>query len=399
MQQQTDSTLSLLRLLFVALLISLGLLYIVQWNISDSNKSSVEDFIIFYTAGTLAKTHGAEAVYNIEQQLETQRQILQTKIAPAEMLVYNHLPCLIPVFHLLASFNYTQAKLLWVAFLVALYFGATSYLVKAASNLTSPLATLVKATILLFYPIFVSLYHGQDTAFLFVGLTMWYIGLEKRQDGLSIAGMLLSTLRPHIAVGLIAAYSATHPKLLWKILAAGIAWVVLNISIVGLPGATRFIHILSLSATGASLRMSETAMLNLLGILYRLFAPASPSLLRFIGWVGYFMGIGLTILVWTKKDRPESWKISLAILIALFFAPHLHYHDLAVIMLPFLFVLSRNVSITSQYLATALPILFSFATLLTPTWYYYWPYLLYAILFVLLIQNDRTPAPNIISIN
>ncbi len=372
----------LFRISFIAILISLALLYAAQWTISQSDKSGVEDFIIFYTAGTVARTRGFDSVYDIEQQLATQQQILGAKLTTGEMLVYNHLPSLVPIFYLLAHLDYAQTRILWGIFLVILYGSSIFYLLKSTNNLPAHLNKSVAAAIFLFYPIFVSLYHGQDTAFLFLGLALWYAGLEKKQENLIIIGVMLSTFRPHIASGIIIAYSISHPKQLWKLIVAGCIWATINLAMVGPQGMIDFIRILSLSAEGAQLRMSDGAMLNLLGLLNRVFDTAPASLLRAIGWVGYFIGIFISTWAWMIKNRPETWAMCLSILAALFFAPHLHYHDLAVAAIPLVFALTQSNSMTQKYLLLSILPLFSLFTLLTPAWYHAWPYFLYSLLVI-----------------
>jgi len=379
-----------LRALLLAVLISLTFLYVIQWKISQSaNSGAVEDFIIFYTAGRIARIHGFDAVYNIEQQRITQGQILRAELETGEMLVYNHLPVLIPIFYLLTSFDYPYAKFLWVLLLFFLYGGSIFYLVKNIGELSSRLEKFAVAAIFLFYPIFVSLYHGQDTVFLFLGLTLWYAGLKNKHQALIIAGVILSTLRPHISLGIIISYAITHPKQIRHILIAGFFWAVVNIAIVGTQGTFDFTRILFLSAEGIHLRMSDSAMLNLTGLLSRIFDTAPVTLLRSIGLVGYGISILISIVIWMQKEPIESLKLSLSILIALFFAPHLHYHDLAAGAIPLVFVLTRQSSTISQYLLISILPLFSLLTLLVPIWYYVWPYLLYLLLAVLVVAPSH----------
>lgn len=377
----------LFRVILIAILIALVILYIAQTLISQSKKTLLEDFIIFYTAGTIARTEGLANVYDLPRQLEAQRQILNRDLTPHTMLVYNHLPFLIPIFYVLTHLNYGLAGLLWRLFLFTLYAVSIACLLKMTAPFHHQPRPLLAAAIGLFYPIYVSLYHGQDTAFLFLGLTLWYVGQEKKQETLSILGLILTTFRPHVSAGLLLTYTVTHPKQFWKIIVGGTLWAMLNMTIVGLQGTIDFFRILTLSAKGLQLRMSDSAMLNLLGLLTRLFDSAPVPLLRSISWGGFFLGILFAIWVWKLPNQTPAWKMSMNIIIALCFAPHLHYHDLSIAAIPLVFALSQNRTVTQKSLLTGVLPIFSLITLLTPAWYHLWPYTLYGFLTVYLLRN------------
>ncbi|GAB4503309.1 MAG: hypothetical protein Fur0043_03010 [Anaerolineales bacterium] len=379
----------LLRIFLIASLVSLPILYLAQTIISQANPNEVEDFIIFYTAGSIARRDGFDKVYDLERQAATQAQILGKDLNVSTMLVYNHLPSLTPIFYVLSLLEYRWAALIWKFFLLGLYGFSTVYLLKEAVQIEQQIRPFLTAGILLFYPVYVGLYHGQDTAFLFLGLTLWYIGEAKKHETLSLIGLLLTTFRPHISAGILLAYALAHPKQFWKLIGLGAVWAAINIAIVGVQGARDFLRILSLSAEGTQLRMSDSAMLNLLGLLTRAFPSAPTSLLRSMSWAGFLAGVLLCFFVWRQAERSAAWKMSLNILAALFFAPHLHYHDLAITAIPLVFVISQNYTLMQKTLLTGIFPLFSLVTLLTPAWYQIWPYLLYLALWIALW---RTPS-------
>ena len=56
------------------------------------------------------------------------------------------------------------------------------------------------AAFMLYYPTFISLLKGQDTAFLLLGGTLWVYGLLKEKDPLAGLGLAMLVIRPQIAL-------------------------------------------------------------------------------------------------------------------------------------------------------------------------------------------------------
>jgi hypothetical protein len=96
-----------------------------------------------------------------------------------------------------------------------------------------------------------------------------------------------------------------------------------------------------------------------------------------IGWVVYISAILLLTFLWTKKRASIEKLIALTILVALFTSPHLHFHDLTLLLLPiYTFVRSRRVD---KFIAIMFPIAWSLILLvsnISPVLQYSSPYLL-----------------------
>ncbi|HEX7567721.1 MAG TPA: hypothetical protein VF355_04075, partial [Anaerolineaceae bacterium] len=103
---------------------------------------------------------------------------------------------------------------------------------------------------------------------------------------------------------------------------------------VGWTGMVDFFHILTLSAVGEGNGMSESAMFNFTGLLLRLAPRLDLGLVHTIGW-GLFAAalVGLCVL-WGLSKSIGYRHIALAVTLSLFVAPHLHYHDLALLAVP-----------------------------------------------------------------
>jgi hypothetical protein len=129
-----------------------------------------------------------------------------------------------------------------------------------------------------------------------------------------------------------------------------------------------------ISANGTWYGMNEDAMLNLIGLLSRTLPFINDKAIRMIGWAGYLIAIIFSIVFWAKKNQPYEGLFSISIILALFFAPHLHYHDLTLLAIPLLFVELKYPCLENLLLST------SFILLILKPLFYILPYVLYAIL-------------------
>jgi hypothetical protein len=153
--------------------------------------------------------------------------------------------------------------------------------------------------------------------------------------------------------------------------------------LLGLEGTRQFIDLLFLTAGGDWYGTHQSAMMNLLGLLLRILPFVDENFIRFIAWIGYAFGIGLAGMLWRRAGEFDERPLSLSIIVALFFVPHLHYHDLTLLILPLLLVVKRSIP---KYQFSQLTVLvpgISFALFLSPALspiYFALPYLLYFVL-------------------
>ena len=151
--------------------------------------------------------------------------------------------------------------------------------------------------------------------------------------------------------------------------------------LIGKNGSLDFVHILQVSAGGTWYGMKEAAMFNLIGLLTRTFPSIGPELIRALGWAGYGIGILFAVVGWQQNKLELPIKISLTIILALFFAPHLHYHDLTLLIIPLTFLTAKDNR------TSLIPLGVSLLLLILYPLYYILPYALYASLTVWLLRN------------
>ena len=165
------------RTLIIAGVTSLFLSYLGIWSrfINDPAERTGSDFIAFYTAGRIAQNQGAEYVYDPRLQQEVQQEEVGFPLAPGQVLLYNHLPFLIPLLRMVVSADYVASFYRWVTFLLTLYVAGVIVLSRVLREMAIDRAPVFLTTIgaLLFLPLFFSLINGQYTAILFLGTAVW----------------------------------------------------------------------------------------------------------------------------------------------------------------------------------------------------------------------------------
>jgi len=330
----------LLGLFFIAALAFQVTWYALLWvsYVRDPQVLLGADFRAFYTAGRIARQEGFRWVYDLALEHRLQAEIAGHPLADKAVLIYIHPPLLLPVLCLLAHLDYPNAYigygLVQIAFVLAGF--PVLFRMLRAKNWPRPQIWVLLVGVLLFQPLFISILKGQDTAFYLFGEILWLYGLLRDDDRMSGLGLSLTLIRPQIAVVLAIPFLFKRRKVFWWFCAGGAALGLLSLAMVGPGGAQDYLRILAISAGGQEYGLNQSAMFNFTGLALRLFPQIDPGLIRWLGWGLFATGIvGLSVL-WKVSAVIRIRHLGLAVLTSLFVAPHLHYHDLALLLLPIL---------------------------------------------------------------
>lgn len=329
------------RIFVLAGMLALFVIYAIIWSLMILNPSyrTGADFIAFYAAGRVAQENGLANAYDIALQQDVQENEVGFQLSAGQVLLYNHMPYLIPVLQVLVTQNYVTSFLRWTILLVGIYAAGMYALMRWFPDDERPASKhLLLASAVIFYPFFVSLLLGQDTAFLFLGVALIGWGMRQKQDWVVGMGLALVTVRPHFVLLLSIPFLWLRRRAFWWFLIFAGSLALISVSILGLQGTKDFINILLISVGGEWHGMNEKSMYNLIGLLSRLLTLLSPSAIRTIGWATYLTAI-LAICVWAARAREIgrhhlSWIILAYILVS----PHFHYHDLTLLLFPLLTV-------------------------------------------------------------
>ena len=329
------------RLVFVATgLMALVVIYAMLWMkmISDSAERTGTDFITFYSAGRIMLSGEHANVYDPRIQVNEEEKILGFPILPTDLNPFVHPPFILPILAAIAYLPYIWAFHAWAILLYILYGVSALILLRVIPQLKG--RNILFLGIVLFFPAFVSVLDGQDTALLLLGASLWLYGLLGGDDRLAGLGLALTTIRPHIALLLALPFLFKRRRVWWWFL-LGVAFLAaISLMLVGIKGVENFLNILSISAGGVGYKINEQSMVNFLGLLRRLVPGISPNGARLASWIVYACSIVFLCVVWRRSERIEEKHIGLAVLVALMAAPHLHYHDMAMLLIPIACILS-----------------------------------------------------------
>jgi hypothetical protein len=326
------------RMLALGGIAALVIVYPLLWlrMIRTPAERSGSDFIAFYAAGRVAQEHGLPQVYEALLQQSVQEQVVGFPLVPGQVLLYNHVPYLLPLLIVVVSPAYAASFVRWMVVLLVLFILAALLLARLLQRRDwHRRQTLVPAAgMLLFFPAFVSLMNGQDSAFTTLGLCLWLYGLLTGRDAVAGLGLALVTVRPHIALMLAVPFLMRHGRVLLWFAAGSAALGLISLLLLGWQGVLGFVDLLRVTAGGEFYGMNESAMVNLVGVLTRLFPGMDADPIRWIGWGAYLAGMLCLCLLWRRSRTLDERHFSLAVLLAIFLAPHLHYHDLALLLIP-----------------------------------------------------------------
>jgi len=317
-------------------LLTLVMVSAILWiqMISSPAERTGTDFISPYSAARIAERWGASQVYNLQLQQTIQAEVVGFSLAPGQELMFNHPPYLVPLLELIVDGNYVASLERYAAIMVAVYLACTVIIFwilhRAAWNQGAIL--LLLAGVLTFFPLIVSLVNTQDTAILVFGGFLWLAGVLMKRDWLAGLGLALTSVRPQVTLLLAVPYLFRKQKVFGWFSLIGVGLCAASLAAVGLDGIRGFINALLVSAGGDWYGMKEPVMVNLVGLLWRIAPGLGANGIHWTGWAVYGITlVGLCVLWFRSREIGEK-QIGLAIVLAVFVVPHLHYHDLTLLI-------------------------------------------------------------------
>jgi hypothetical protein len=352
------------RIFIIAGIVSLLVSYLVVWIrlINDPVERTGSDFIAFYTAGRIAQEEGASRVYDITLQRQVEEEQVGFVLAPGQVLQYNHLPFLIPILQFIVTPNYVASFHRWALFMAMIYAIGIAMLGRTLKGSGTDHASIRIATsgALLFLPLFFSLMNGQDTGILLLGTAVWVYGLLTGREWVAGLGLSLTTVRPHIALVLALPMLFRHYRVfLGFVIGSGIL-ALFSLAILGLDGAQEFVDVILVSAGGDWYGIKQNVMFNLIGLLRRTLPWVETDTIRVIGWVIYGATILALVFIWHRTKGRKEYLVGLTVTLAGLVVPHLHFHDLTLILVPvFMLVRSSPIGWIKAPFASTLPLAIS----------------------------------------
>lgn len=332
------------RIFILAGLVSLALIYTILWMrmITTQEQRVGADFIAFYSVGRIAQSDGFTAIYNTAKEQAIQAQVVGFSFDEDQTAYFNHPPFLVPLIMLITSADYVTSLIRWTVILLVLNAICAFLLVR-----TLPPGAFRKSELwaiglgtFLFFPTFSGLMNGQDTLLLLLGSALLLHEMLNQRDLRAGLGLSLITIRPHIALLLALPFLFKRQKIWWWFAGAAAVLVIFSILLIGIKGTENYLGILTISASDEGHKINEFAMVNFIGLLRRLAPDMSSQSARLVGWIVYACAFILLCIVWVRSKNISPRQIGLAVLVAILAVPHLHYHDLALLLIP-IFCLMR----------------------------------------------------------
>jgi len=291
------------------------------------------DYVAIYPAGYIARYEGLSSVYDMNQQKRIQDAVI-SPLKLANFYPYNHPPFLVPILLLVTTSNYLASFYRWLVVLLIFHLLSLTVLAGLFRSLGWPRKEvwLLAITGLLFYPIFGAYLKGQDSVFVLFGVSVWAYGLLTGKDIIAGLGLGLAAMRPQVALVLAVPFLFKRRKVWWWFIGWGAIFLLYFSLLIGVNGLKEFIQTLFLSAAGMGIDVN--AMPTLMGALVRGFPTISAQMLNIIGYAGFGLAILFLCLVWQKSREIKVKQIGLAVLMSIVFSPHLHVHDLSLLLIP-----------------------------------------------------------------
>jgi len=291
------------------------------------------DYLAHYSAGYIIRYVSPERLYDLDLQRHIQETIASSDRV-AHYYYYNHPPLLAGILGWVTTKDYDASYFRWGLILIIFYstsLGLLVYLMRRFQWQTEEL-WILGISGLLFTPAFIACLKGQDSTFLLLGVSLWTFGLLTARDRVAGLGLALAAIRPQVALVLALPFLFKRRIVWWWFLAWSLILLVYCYLLVGVQGLEGFAQVLLFS--GQSRGIDVDKMVTLMGAILRLFPDIDPRLFQIIGYGSYGLSILFLCLLWARSRAIELQHVGLAILFSMAFSPHMHNHDLSLLLIP-----------------------------------------------------------------
>jgi len=320
----------------------------VGWNLRERVHQGNNDFIAFYTAARMIWDGRGAQLYDLFQQTAYQQEILSSLHTQFRfkdgLLAYNHPPFEILWYIPLGGLTYLQAYCVWLAISLGCVLAGVYLLLRCPRNLDRGRLAQYFLGSLAFFPVFINLLQGQDSATLFLFWTLGYWNLVRSRE--ATAGVWLSFLLQKFQVllpTLLVLFLLRRWRVLSGFLAGTIALFAVSLAIVGFSGIESYGRlIVEMSGWIERKGIYPSQMHNLRAQFYIWFYSQHPVVANLLTGLSSVALLALLLRVWKAEWEPESarfgMKFSALVTISLLVSPHLNLHDLSCLLLPALLI-------------------------------------------------------------
>ncbi|MFC2028381.1 glycosyltransferase family 87 protein [Chloroflexota bacterium] len=387
------------RVLLISVILVLAITYPTLWirMLNDPVQYTGTDYVPFHVVSQISRNAGPSHIYDLGLQREYEENLGNFDIHPEDVRIFLNPPFIVPLVNLIERPDFRTSLVLWE--LLNLFFllaGASLILHLIYSHFTRSTLLIFLFGIFCFFPAYKSLVIGQNSPILLFGAIMLLTGTIRKKDWMAGLGLAVMTIRPHIVIPLALPFLFNRRRIFcWFLAGAGFLGLV-SLGYSGWEGITGYFEMLLVSGSGSNSTTGENNMVNVIGILLRLFPELSIDIVHWIGWGLYLLSIIAICVLWKKSTAIEGKQISIAILIITLTVPHIHMHDLILWAIPLTMLLLYSTECKEHTsLAATLPWWISFGFLLSffsPILEASIPYIIYCMLLFAVIKPKKLRA-------
>jgi len=337
--EETARRIAVLLVALICILAQVALLY----SLREKIRGGSPDFIDFYAGGRIVATGNGSHLYDLPYQAQ-----VEAAAAHRSNSIYI-LPFVHPPFYALwmapiGLIPYPAAYYVWWG-LNQCFFWLALLVIDRVLGGSSLRPARVACAGLLFLPVIVAFWQGQDSILNLFLFTLTYLLLSRERPALAGVVLGVTAFKPQLALLMLVLLLFTSRGKLR--LAAGfvlscLAQVVLAIAVLGWNLVASYPKALaSITATYDETNFDPNSMPNLFGLLHLLLAGRLPhAALSAVNIVLSVLLVLGTILVLHNRNaqlQPENLRYGLVLIAAFLAAYHGHFHDMSVFLLPLLF--------------------------------------------------------------
>ena len=300
--------------------------------------SDGRDLLAFVTAGRIyaSADPGPAGVYDLDRQRQEQETLTELQIEPGTGLPFMHPPHLLALQGWLTRFDYTSYWLFWACFSICCLLAGVGFLGRLMRHEDVPPYTvaLYAMTGLAFAPFVISVVHGQDTAFVYLGIAGWLAGYIAGWSFTAGLALSLVTLRPHLAIVLAVPFVFAQRRVFAGFVAGSVMWSGVALATVGVEGALGFASAVRSVAGFSEFGVDPRPMVNIAGLVRRLLPDSRLTAARIFAWSTWLATILLLCRHWYRSrpvGGPAPADLGVAIVLSLVFSPHLNFSDLTLL--------------------------------------------------------------------
>ena len=327
------------RRVFVVLILSgvcleTYLLWAHRWDIPKG----YADFTIFYSAANIVRSAQGKELYNEQIQYAAQLAAAPDVKIRSWALPYNHPPFEALLFVPLSYLPYLASYLAWAA----LNFGMLFVSIRLLRGHSLPEVSMLTlfAMALMFFPVFITIFQGQDLLLLLLLVSTAYVFVKRGADFGAGCSLGLGLFRPELALPMAMLIAFIRGRrFVTGFLAAALGLILISCAIVGwrgLPGYVEYVWRMERVHGHGSIIPAE--MPNLRGLVSLLFHSKSIQLIITMGTSVVVFAFSLWRIRSGKVSSSTEHAFCIAVLCTLLVSFHALVHDLALLVIPIVFV-------------------------------------------------------------